>query len=182
MASYMIFYAVPDSHLEFLRDNPTLFDSYLVGEIPKLRQGFFSRLLGKKLPELPDDWPDHELEGYSPEINHSQVNLFHYILNGKDGPVENVGSVFQTWFKPRHDSPAIVIDGENFAYNSTNAKQLLNLVEGLTPELLRSRLNDYKGASEIQDGTGFIEYAFDEIKKACNEATSKNQGLLWTNR
>lgn len=182
MASYMIFYVVPDSHLEFLRDNPALFDSYLVGEKPDLSQGFFSRLLGKKRPELPDDWPSQELNAYSPEISHRQVNVFHYILNGKNDPVENVGSIFQTWFKPRHNSPAIVIDGENFAFNSAGARQLLNLIIGLTPELKCERLDDSANTSEIQDGSDFLEYAFGVIEKACNEAVSKGQGLLWTNR
>jgi len=182
MASYMMFYVVPDSHLAFLRDNPTLFDSYLRGDIPEIRQGFFSKLLGRKLPRLPDDWPSHELEAYSPEISHRQVKVFHYLLNGKNEPVENVGSLFQTWFKPRHNSPAISIDGENFAYNSRDARHLLNLVEGLTPELMRDRLDDFESASELQDDSGLLEYAFNQIEKACNEAVSKGQGLLWTNR
>ena len=182
MASYMIFYVVPDSHLEFLRDNPTLFDSYLGGEIPDLSQGFLSKLLGKKLPELPVDWPSQELDAYSPEISHRQVNVFHYILNGKNDPVENVGCIFQTWFKPRYNSPAIVIDGENFAFSNADTRQLLSLIAGLTPELKRERLDNSGSASDIQNDGGFLEYAFDVIEKACNEAVSKGQGLQWTNR
>jgi len=182
MALYMFFYVAPDSHLEFLRDNPTLFDSYLGGEVPDMGQGFFSKLMGKKLPELPDDWPNHELNAYSPEINHRQVNIFHYILNGTNDSVENVGSIFQTWFKPRHNSPAIAIDGENFAFYSQDVRQLLKLIEGLTPELRRDRLDDSKSASEIQASSDFVKCAFDVIEKACNEAVSKGHGLLWTNR
>jgi hypothetical protein len=182
VALYMFFYVVPDNHLEFLRDNPTLFDSYLGGEIPDLSQGFFSKLRGKKLPELPNDWPRQELNTYSPEINHRQVNIFHYILNGTNDSVENVGSIFQTWLKLRYKSPAIAIDGENFAFFSKDVRQLLNLIKGLTPELRRDRLDDSKNSSEIQDSSDFVNYAFDVIEKACNESVSKGQGLLWTNR
>jgi len=180
MALYMFFYVAPDSHLEFLRDNPTLFDSYLEGETPDLTQGWFAKLLGKKPVELPNDWPSHELNAYSPEINHRQVEVFHYILNGTNDPVENVGSIFQTWFKPRHKSPAIVIDGENFAFCSADVKRLVNLTESLTPELRRDRLDNSKNPSEIQHSGNLVEYAFAEIEKACNEAISKGQGLLWT--
>jgi hypothetical protein len=182
MATYMMFYVAPDSHMEFLKGNPTAFDSYLAGEIPDLSQGFFSRLMGKQERELPDDWPSHELEAYSPEISHRQVNVFHYLLNGTNDFVENVGSVFQTWFKPRHNSPVIVIDGENFAFLSKDVRQLLSLIEGLTPELKRDRLDSSDVASEIQGGSDFVVSAFDVIEKACKEAVSKEQGLLWTNR
>lgn len=182
MALYMFFYVAPDRHLEFLRDNPTTFDSYLGGETPELSQGLFSKLLGKKTAEVPDDWPSHELNAYSPEISHRHVKDFHYILNGTKDSVEDVGSIFQTWFKPRHNSPAIVIDGENFAFFSKDVRQLLNLIQGLTPELRLDRHDDSKSASEIQDSSDFVEYAFDVIEKACNEAISKGQGLLWTNR
>jgi hypothetical protein len=178
----MMFYVAPDSHLEFLKDNPTAFDPYLGGEIPDLTQGFFSKLLGKQPPELPDDWPSHERDAYSPEISHHQVNAFHYILNGTNEYVENIGSVFQTWFKPRYSSPAIAIDGENFAFLSRDTKHLLNLISGLTPALRRERLDDSNEASKIHGGSESVEYAFDVLEKACNEAVSKGHGLLWTNR
>jgi len=182
MALYMMFYVAPDSHLEFLRDNPTLFDSYLGGEMPDLSQGLLAKLLGKQPPELPHDWPGHELEVYSPEINHRQVNLFHYLLNGTDELVENVGCVFQTWFKPRHNSPTVVIDGENFALLSTDVRQLLHLVEGLTAETMRDRLDDSDKASAVQDSIDVVEFGFEVIGKACAEAVSKGQGLVWSNR
>lgn len=150
--------------------------------MPDLSQGFFSRLLGKQPPELPDNWPGHELDAYSSEINHRQVNIFHSILNGTNDNVENVGSIFQTWFRPRHDSPAIVIDGENFAFLSNDVRQLLKLITSSTPELRREQPDDCNHALEMHGGNEFVEYAFDVVEKACNEAVSKGQGLPWTNR
>ena len=182
MATYMMLYTAPDNHLEFLKNNPALFDSYLGGEMPDLSPGFFSRLLGKQPPELPDDWPRHELEAYSPEISHRQVNAFHYILNGTNDYVENVGSIFQTWFRPRHNSPAIVIDGENFAFLNRDVKHLLALITALPPALKHKRLDDSRDVSEIHGGHEFVENAFDVVEKACDAAVSKGQGLLWTNR
>lgn len=181
MALYMFFYVAPENHLEFLSENPTLFDSYLVGEPPDLKQDLFSRLLGKQPPELPDDWPTHELESYCPEISHRQVNAYHYILNGSSDPVETVGSLFQTWFKPRHKHPALVIDGENFALSTSDVKQLLNQIKGLDPETMHDRFHGCADASEIH-GLDSVKFAFDEIEKACNQAIAKGQGLLWSNR
>lgn len=182
MALYMFFYVVPDDHLDFLKDNPTAFDAYLGGEIPDLSPGLFARLLGKKQTELPGDWPNHELDAYSPEVNHRQVNVFHYLLNATNDPVESAGSLFQTWFKPRHNSPAVVIDGENFAFFNSDAKQLLKLVESVTPAMRRDRLAHCEDVSKARIDSDSADYAFDVIEKACSEAVSKGQGLLWTNR
>ena len=182
MASYMMFYAVPDAHLLFLKDNPTLFDAYLSGETPDLKPGLVSRLLGKQPPELPADWPAHELHAYSPEISHRQVNAFHYVLNGTDDIVENVGSVFQTWFKTGKRTPAIVIDGENFAFSSQDVQPLLSLINDLTPELRQERLDLSGRAPDIPGGDEFVESAFTEIEKACNDAISTGLGLMWTDR
>jgi hypothetical protein len=182
MAMYMFFYAVPDRHLEFLRDNPASFDSYLRGEVPDLTPGFIPRLLGKRTPEIPHNWPNRELEAHSPEINHRQVHVFHYVLNGKSDLVEDVGSLFQTWFKPRHDSPAIVIDGENFAFDSANTPRLLELIKGLTPESIRERLQASGRASDVYNDIELLEQSFAIVEKACSDAVSKGQGLLWTNR
>lgn len=182
MALYMFFYAVPDRHLEFLRDNPALFDAYLAGETPELKQSLLSRLLGKEPATLPDDWPGNALEACSSEINHRQVHVFHYILNGQSDLVDNVGCVFQTWFKPRHKSPAIVVDGENFAFDSSDTRRLLELLEALTPELMRDRLENSGRAEQVQDDSGFVEDAFAEIVNICGKAVSKRYGLLWTSR
>jgi len=182
MALYMFFYAVPDEHLEFLRDNPTLFDAYLAGELPELKQGFLSRILGKEPPELPGDWPDHALEAWSSEINHRQVKAFHYILNGQSELVDDVGCVFQTWLKPRHTSPAIVIDGENFSFSCSNTRLLLEMLEGLTPELMGDRLRESGQEKEIPGGASFVEAAFEEFVSVCQRAISKGQGVLWSSR
>ncbi len=182
MASYMMLYTVPDAHLDFLKDNPTLFDAYLCGETPDLKPGLMSRLLGKQPPELPGDWPDHEQDAYSTEISHRQVKAFHYILNGTDDIVNNVGSVFQTWFKTGKKTPAVVIDGENFAFLSQDVQQLLAMIKSLNPELRRERLDNSGRASEIHGGDEFVEQAFSEIAKACNDAMSKGTGLMWTDR
>ena len=86
MALYMFFHVLPDSHIEYLNEHPDTFRSYMEGREPKIRKSLLDKLFGREIElALPHNWPQTELEGFCPEVNHRQVELFHYLLNEKIG-------------------------------------------------------------------------------------------------
>lgn len=182
MALYMFFHVLPDSHIEFLSEHPETFRSYMDGDEPEIRRSLLDKLLGREVDlDLPDNWPQNELEGFCPEVNHRQVEYFHYLLNGTNDRVDHAGCVFQTWFDPRAKSIAITIDGENFALKSKFIQNLKELIQNISEEEL---LNRYKKATGSMDAAesdrGFLTGAFKEISSACDRALEKGAGLMWT--
>ncbi len=182
MASYMFFHVLPDSHIEFLSEHPDTFRSYLEGSQPRIRKSLLDRVLGRKVDSsIPEDWPQGELEGYCPEINHRQVECFHYLLNGTRDRVEHSGCVFQTWFAPRARSVAVTIDGENFALESEFVPSLGERIRGISEdELFRRYAEAVDDASLDTVGREFLLDAFRTIVSACDSAIEKRQGLMWT--
>lgn len=181
MASYMFFHVVPDSHLEFLREHPETFLPYMEGREPKIRRSMLDKLFGRETRlDIPEDWPTEELEGFSSEVNHRQVEDFHYLLNGTKERVGHSGCVFQTWFAPRHKTVTITIDGENFALDNTQVLDLRKRIATLSSEELVSRYEEL-GHEELSDpDKQFLSDVFSEIRAACDKALEKRAGLMWT--
>jgi hypothetical protein len=181
MASYMFFHVVPDSHLEFLREHPETFLPYMEGREPMMRRSMLDKLLGRETClNLPEDWPTEEPEGFSPEVNHRQVQDFHYLLNGTKERVGHSGCIFQTWFAPRHKTVTITIDGENFALASEQVLDLKERIETLSDEELLAR-HQGLGYTELPDpDKQFLKDVFSEIHAACDKALEKRAGLMWT--
>ncbi len=182
MALYMFFHVLPDSHIEFLSEHPDTFRSYMEGSEPGIRKSMVDRILGRAVDwTIPDDWPRDEPEGYCPEINHRQVEYFHYILNGTRDRVEHSGCVFQTWFAPRARSVAVTIDGENFALESEFVPSLGERIRGLSEEALFRRYAEVvDDASPDAADREYLLDTFRIIASACDSAVEKRQGLMWT--
>ena len=182
MASYMFFHVVPDSHLDFLHEHPEAFRAYMEGRAPEIRRSLLDKLFGREIElNVPDNWPTNELEGFSPEVNHRQVEYFHYLLNGTSERVDHTGCIFQTWFAPGHKTVAVSIDGENFALHSKRVPELKKRIGELTREDLLERYRkavDDKVLSESDEE--FLRDVFSEISAACDKALEERAGLMWT--
>ena len=109
-------FSVPDSHVSFLSQHHNLVHDYLEGVRPN----------GEIADQLPSDWPAQPLESLgSWSINHRNVDLYHWILNGGPELASGGGSIFQTWYEPDQHS-ALKLDkyNERFAFH---ANQLVEL-------------------------------------------------------
>ena len=178
----MFFHVLPDSHIEFLSRHPNTFRSYTEGKEPEIRRSLVDKILRRETElDLPDNWPQNELEGFCPEINHRQVEYFHYLLNGTKDRVDHSGCVFQTWFDPRANSVAITIDGENFALKSEFISSLKDLIQSITEDELLNRYAQATGeVISDESDKDFLTDAFKEISSACNSELEKREGLMWT--
>ena len=182
MALYMIFHALPDSHIDFLSEHREAFRPYMEGRPPELRRSLLDRLLGRDVdPVVPDDWPCQVLEGVCPEVNHRQVEYFHYILNGTRDKVGHAGCVFQTWFAPRFETVVVTLDGENFALRSDEVPQLKARIEAVSEvEMLRRYEQVVGEPAASQADREFLREAFAQMLSACEQAISSGKGLMWT--
>lgn len=182
MALYMFFHVLPDTHIDFLMTHPQTFRAYMEGRIPEVRKSLIDKLLGRTNHlKFPVDWPEKELEGYCPEINHRQVEYFHYLLNGTHKRVAHSGAIFQTWFAPGHSSVAIPLDGENFALKSQEVLTLKERLNSISEDMLFSRYQETVDQSEIDDtDKEFLVDAFHTISSACDKAIHIKHGLMWT--
>jgi hypothetical protein len=176
-----MFYELPDDHIEFLKNHPSSFIEYLQGNKPTQKQSLFSKFFGmNRTIEYPENWPNNEMENICPEINHRQVKVMHYILNGTSSYVSNIGSLFQTWIKPSYKSPAVVIDGENFAFKTNDTMKLFDLISSLTDEIIYRRFEEYMKTTITEDEKSFLTNAFNEIKRVSESAISRGNGILWS--
>ncbi len=181
MALYMVFHAIPDAHIAYLSEHPEALLAYLEGVEPEPRRSFLDRLFRREAEQsLPDDWPTQEIEGIYPEVNHRQVEQFHYILNGTDARVSHAGCVFQTWFAPRAETVVVTIDGENFALTSDLVADLKGRIGSVSEDELRSRYSEAVGEPEpTDDDKEFLQEVFAGIVKACDQAIETGSGLMW---
>lgn len=182
MALYMFFHVIQDSHIEFLKNHPETFRPYMEGRKPEIRKSLFDKILGRDVKlELPSNWPQNELEGFCPEVNHRQVKYFHYLLNGTKDKVHHSGCIFQTWFDPGFKSVAITIDGENFALKSDFVMSLKELIQNIAENELFERYRQIVDDKVLDKADkDFLTNAFKEISSACDRALLKKEGLMWT--
>ena len=182
MALYMFFHVVPDSHLEFLSKHPETFRKYLEGREPEVHSSLLDKMFGREVNlDLPNHWPQNELQGFCPEVNHRQVEYFHYLLNGTKDRVHHSGCIFQTWFDPGFKSVAITIDGENFALRSEFILSLKEQIQNISEDEMFDRYR--KAVDDVgmdESDKNFLTDAFREISSACDKALEKREGLMWT--
>ena len=159
MANYLVMFSAPNEHIDFMTKYPGVARDYYVGQPPEPYEqelekvSFIGRLLGKK-PKLierepisaPPDWPKDDADCVDIEINHRNVELYHWILNQTPEPVEGAGSIFQTWFHSNHAAISLDSYNEDFAFTSdmeSNSVPSLLLVSlELAPQLTPSKVKD----------------------------------------
>jgi len=180
MSLYMFFYQLPDEHIYFLERNPKLISGYRKGVTPKHSTGMFSKLLFKKIEDIPVDWPKQELSPFSSEINHTMVNDYHYYLNGSGSDVSHEGCLFQTWVNPNQDTAAIKIDNETFAFNFNSCVKLLDRLNSLDSSVLKQRYIELHGVDSVDEEASILSQDIEELKKFCETSVEHGYGILWS--
>jgi hypothetical protein len=197
VANYLVMFSAPENHIKFMREHSGVSRNYYMGEPPEIeplnpvKQNIFDKLLGRKyeppkpqLIEIPDDWPKDEAETIDMEINHRNVDLYHWILNQTDKPVDGAGSIFQTWLGSKHDALSLDSYNEDFAFLPDKLPELLVLVEAVTPETLRKSFHEWcrkieKDHEPTLEEVKEMHREFLNFSKNLKDAIDKNYGLVW---
>ncbi|ABV88747.1 hypothetical protein [Shewanella pealeana] len=188
--------SLPDEHIQFLKHEPQTLQDYLLGQIPTV-QTFaaakpqpllvqFVRLLsGAKKPTLPLDWPSTEMEMIGPDVNHRNVDLYHYILNNTEARVKGAGSLFQTWLDiNNHDAIKMDADNESFAFQSLMLPELSALLARLDEQTVRDRFNAWlleHNPDYLPREDEYLEMTqgWQGFYTKVSEAERQGFGLLW---
>ncbi|EWH08108.1 hypothetical protein DS2_19046 [Catenovulum agarivorans DS-2] len=197
MANYLVMFSAPNEHIDYMTKYPGVARDYYVGQPPEPDEqelekiSFIGRLLGKKTKLIerepisaPADWPKDDADCIDIEINHRNVELYHWILNQTPEPVEGAGSIFQTWFHSSHAAISLDSYNEDFAFTSKQLPELLRLVQNVTPKLLRDsfeawcKANGKDHVPTTEEAEGMYE-EFVNFEKYLKVAISKNHGLVW---
>ena len=198
MANYLVMFAAPEHHIEFMSKHSGVSRDYYCGEPPEIepseskKVSFLDKLLGrnKDVTEaamplvVPADWPTEDADIIDIEINHRNVDLYHWILNKSEKPVSGAGSIFQTWFHDSHDAISLDDYHEDFAFYPKMLPELLLLINQVTLESTRDAFQRWCN-SEGKDYSPTMEDAepiFKEFENFANyieSAIAKNHGLVW---
>ncbi len=171
-------FAVPDSHVSFLHRHPGLVHDYLEGVRPK----------GETATPIPADWPPQALESLgSWSINHSNTDLYHWILNGGSELVTGAGSIFQTWHEPDQPSAALKLDkyNERFAFHANHLAELAALVKAVDIDRVHRSFCDWL-KSRGENFSDIDQYAcepfVDEFKmfsQGLEQTMQRGYALIW---
>ena len=170
-------FSVPDSHVSFLSQHHNLVHDYLEGVRPN----------GEIADQLPSDWPAQPLESLgSWSINHRNVDLYHWILNGGPELASGGGSIFLTWYEPDQQS-ALKLDkyNERFAFHANQLVELAELVKSVDVERVQRSFCDWlkrRGEDHSDIDHGACEPFVDEFKMfsdGIESAIQRGCGLIW---
>ncbi|MBK8286672.1 MAG: hypothetical protein IPK97_18425 [Ahniella sp.] len=176
MAHRFSAFAVPAEHIKYLQQHPGAVFHYLEGREPESIDP----------SSLPAGWPTERLKSLGAwGINHRNVDLYHWILNGGPTLVTGSGSIFQTWYQPdRHSAIKLDMLNERFAFSPEQIQELTALVAQVTVQSVvkafaawsKSQGNNHE--LDEEECEPFVE-EFDMFGTGLNEALNKGYGLIW---
>lgn len=177
MATGFSAFVAPDSHIAFLAQNPGLVHAYIDGEMPEMTESV----------TLPEGWPSQELESLGGwGINHRNVDLYHWILNGGPELVEGGGSIFQTWYEPdKHSAVKLDTYNERFGFYAAQLDELATLAEAISVGSVLRAFTDWC-KSQGKSSDNLDEYAcepfveeFSMFAEGLREAIKRGHGIIW---
>lgn len=195
MANYFLTIPVKDSLIDFIKQSPDTIWEFAEGVPPKVQTktlpppSFWQRLLGKTQetpPEIPVpiDWPSSPAKLVT-EINHRNVDLYHWALNGSSDSVSHSGSLFQTWVTgTQHSAIDLTGHNEHFAFYSSQIPELLILFKNLSRTGVNLCFADWYreqgNTDELEDSD--YQVVWDDLmalQKQIAECEANKQGLIW---
>ena len=186
MSLDMEFATITAEQLEFLQANPSCLSAFLKGGMPVEKPSFFGKLFGDKPKSvsLPADWPSEPI-GQCVEIDHRQVSLWHYLLNGTHDSKPGVANLFQTWIKGG-DGCAIRLNSRGsddvFAHTPAHSVELVAYLADLADELIEKRLNDFDPEASQEDLDNAMEdvlFSRQCLLEVYTEARDSKKGVIW---
>ena len=135
-------------------------------------------------------------------VDHRNVVLFHFLLNGtKKGAIGPL-RIFETWFRPYRCADLHIDDSvfsmDPFGINATDTRALLERLKALPNAEIRARERLYiemlmrrerlwrwfRRAQTPTIGTvveegSYLEECFANLREICEHAVARNCGLIW---
>ena len=176
MAHRFSAFAVPSDHIAYLQQHPGAVFHYLEGRKPDSTDP----------SSLPAGWPTERLKSLGAwSINHGNVDLYHWILNGGPTLATGGGSIFQTWYRPE-DHSAIKLDtlNERFAFHPGQIQELALLVAQVTVQSVVKAFAAWsknRGENHELDEDEcepFVE-EFAMFGAGLEDALRKGYGIIW---
>ncbi|GIU05744.1 MULTISPECIES: hypothetical protein [unclassified Shewanella] len=191
--------SLPDEHIQFLKQQPQTLQDYLLGQVPTEQMFTAAKpqpllvqlvrfLTGAKKPSLPLDWPSIEVEMIGPNVNHRNVDLYHFILNNTEERVKGAGSLFQTWLDiNNHDAIKMDADNESFAFRSQTLVELADLLKKLDEQTVKDRFNAWlleHNPDYFPNEDEYLEMiqGWQRFSAKVSEAKGNGLGLLWVSQ
>ena len=176
MASGFEAYAIPDSHITFLQEHPGFVHSYLDGEKPDEVDS----------ASLPEWWPQQAPKSLgSWGINHRNIELYHWILNGGPELATGSGSIFQTWYEPdTHNAVKLDPHNERFAFHVDQIAELDALVARMDVPTVKSAFTAWcrsRGDQYEPDDMACLSFTdeFGVFHAGLQEAMRNGHGIVW---
>ena len=131
-------------------------------------------------------------------VDHRNVRVFHFLLNGTEKRASGPSRIFQTWFDPS-GCDDIHVDDLAFGMDSANTQELLVRLKALSNEEIRARERLYgeilarrerflfwrrrrraQMAAPIDDDDTYLEDCFANLREICERAVASKCGLIWS--
>jgi hypothetical protein len=135
-------------------------------------------------------------------VDHRNVVLLHFLLNGTKKGASGPLRVFETWFRPYRCADLLIDDSvfgmDPFGINAADTRALLDRLKALPNTEIRARERLYIemrvrrerlwrwfrrartptiGAVDAEDT--YLEESFANLREICEHAVSSNCGLIW---
>jgi len=113
-------------------------------------------------------------------VNHRNVEIFHFILNGTTAFVGGPCGLFETWLRG-DEYPGIRLTDEAFGLDSTGVRTLSDALSMLDDAAIRDRWGEWKTAHGIakDDDPSFFPECFGFLRELCSRAVNEKQALVW---
>jgi hypothetical protein len=135
-------------------------------------------------------------------VDHRNVALFHFLLNGTTKGASGPLRIFETWFRPYRCADLLIDDSlssmDPFGINAADTRVLLERLKALPNTEVRAREHFYIemrvrrerlwrwfrrartpiiGAVDEEDT--YLEECFANLREICEHAVASNCGLIW---
>jgi hypothetical protein len=130
-------------------------------------------------------------------VDHRNVALFHFLLNGTEEGAFGPSRIFETWFRP-HRCADLQIDDLAFGMDSANVQELLQRLRALPETEIRARERLYgemfarrerlwsflvrprtRKIDAVDDEDTYLEECFANLREVCERAVASDCGLIW---
>jgi hypothetical protein len=135
-------------------------------------------------------------------VDHRNVRLFHFLLNGTKKGASGPLRIFETWFRP-HRCADLLIDGSvsgmpAYGVDAVDTRVLLEGLKALPNSEIRARDRSYAemrarrerlwswlrrpripAVAATEDDYVYLEERFADLREICERAVTCNGGLVW---
>lgn len=183
MANYFLTIGASNACIAFIRKHPDSLEQFVAGTTPESPEEHLTISGRTKTLSVPADWPTEQAE-LGTDINHRNIDLYHWILNGTSDFVSGPGSIFQTWLTTRHAAIDLTGDNDSFAFEAEHLAPLAQLFSAVSKEAVAARFLQWhrhrgktSNLSEHEIQAVWNDFCF--VGQQVSECAQNGLGLIW---